>query len=43
MPSVDIGQVLVAPVEVAPGVEPVLGAAVLVGAHLEPPETQYII
>lgn len=36
--SVDIGQVLVVPVEVATGVEPALGAGVWVGAHLEPPE-----
>lgn len=36
--SVDIGQVLVVPIEVATAVDPVLGAGVRVGAHLEPPE-----
>ena len=36
--SVDVGQVLVVPIEVATGVEPPLGAGVRVGAHLEPPE-----
>lgn len=35
--SVDIGQVLVVPIEVATAVDPVLGAGVRVGAHLEPP------
>lgn len=34
--SVDIRQVFVVPIEVAPGVEPVLGAGVRVGARLEP-------
>lgn len=34
--SVDIGQVLVVPVEVATTVDPVLGAGVKVGALLEP-------
>lgn len=35
--SVDIRQVLVVPIEVAPSVEPALGAGVRVSAHLEPP------
>ena len=36
--SVDIGQVLVVPIEVATAVDPVLGAGVRVGAILEPSE-----
>lgn len=36
--SVDIGQVLVVPIEVATSIEPALGAGVRVGPHLEPPE-----
>ena len=36
--SVDIGQVMVVPIEVATAVVPVLGAGVRVGAHLEPTE-----
>lgn len=39
-PSVDIWQVLVVPIKVATGVQPLLGAAVRVGAHLEPPTKQ---
>lgn len=37
VPSVDVGQVAVVPVEVSASVEPSLGACVRVGAHLEPP------
>lgn len=36
--SVYIRQVLVVPIEVAATVDPVLGAGVWVGAHLEPPK-----
>ena len=42
MPSVDIWQTLVVPVEVATGVDPVLGAGVWVGACLEPPKQRQI-
>lgn len=36
--SVDIGQVLVVPVEVSTSVDPILGTCVWIGAHLEPPK-----
>lgn len=36
--SVDVWQVLIVPIKVAAGVEPVLGAGEWVSALLEPPE-----